>query len=191
MNKLTKITLSLIIMIGLLSFKFDSLKLFKFSYPKLDDTSITLNGENFKKFTKEWRGSDYYYYSENKDGIICSILYYKLNEEERLALVDAPKVALGGPDISPAYPFSYFSNYSKLKKYETNTEMWGEPTDDFMFRQNDITEFEGMKISQKHMYGYFMAKNDLFVNIHLSKVNFTSADSTAMRKILSSLTKKK
>ncbi|WP_338814756.1 hypothetical protein V9L05_05895 [Bernardetia sp. Wsw4-3y2] len=191
MNKIKKLTLSLIIITGILSFTFDSLKLFQFSYPKLDNTTITLKTDNFKKFKKEWRGTDYYYYSESKDGIICSVLYYKLNEEERLTLVDAPRVAMGGPDISPAYPFFYFLNYSKLKKYETNEERWGEPTDDFMFRQNDITNFEGVKVNQKHMYGYFMAKKDLFVNIHLSKTNCTSTDSTVMREILSSLTKKK
>lgn len=191
MNRIKKITLYLLLIIGLLSFKFDTLKLFEFDYPKVKGTTITLNTDKFKKFTKEWRGSDYYYYSESKDGIICSILYYKLNEEERLALVEAPRVAMGSPEISPAYPFFYFFNYSKLKKYEENEERWGEPTDDFMFRQNDITNFEGVKINQKHMYGYCMVKNDLFVNIHLSKVNPTSADSVAMREILSSLTKKK
>lgn len=190
MNNLKKIVLLLIIMIGLLSFKLADTKLFEFSYPKRDNTTITLSANNFKKFTKEWRGEDYYYYSEGKDGIICSILYYKLNEGEKLSLVSAHKQAIGGPDISPAYPFAYFSNYSNLKKYETNVENWGESTDDFMFRQNDILEFQGVKIKQKHMYGYLMADHDLFVNIHLSKTNFTASDSTAMRQILSSLVKK-
>ncbi len=191
MHKLKTLALSLAIVSGLLSFKFADTKLFEFSYPKRDNTTITLSAENFKKFTKEWRGADYYYYGESKDGIICSILYYKLNDEEKLSLVDAPQKAMGGPEISPAYPFAYFSNYSNLKKYERNVENWGKATDEFMFRQNDILEFEGVKIRQKHMYGYAMADKDLFINIHLSKTDFTFADSTAMRQILNSLTRKK
>ena len=180
-----------VITTGLLSFKYDEAKLFQFNYPKKDKTTITLKAENFKKFSKEWRGSDYYYYAEGKDAMVCSILYYKLNDEEKASLVDAPKVAIGGPDISAAYPFTYFTTYSNLKKYEENASSWGQPSDDFMFQQNDITNFNGVKINQKHMYGYCMAGKDLFVNIHLSKVNCTSTDSTTMRQILGSLTKSK
>jgi hypothetical protein len=180
-----------VITTGLLSFNFDEAKLFEFIYPKRDKATITLKALNFKKFSKEWRGSDYYYYAEGKDGMICSILYYKVNDDEKVSLIDAPKVAIGGPDISPAYPFTYFTTYSNLKKYEENASSWGQPDDDFMFQQNDITNFNGVKISQKHMYGYCMADKDLFVNIHLSKVNCTSADSTTMREILNSLTKLK
>jgi len=175
----------------LLSFGFDEVKLFEFSYPGRDKTSLTLQAENFKRFSKEWRGSDYYYYAAGKDGMICSILYYKLNDDEKTSLVDAPKTAMGGPDISPAYPFTYFTTYSNLKKYEENVNSWGQASDDFMFQQNDITNFNGVKVDQKHMYGYCMADKDLFVNIHLSKVNCSSADSTTMRAILDSLTKMK
>ena len=98
---------------------------------------------------------------------------------------------MGGPDISPAYPFVYFTSYSNLKKYEQNNVDWGQPTDDFMFRQNDIIDFGGVKFKQKHMYGYSMVDKDLFVNIHLSKMECTESDSTTMRQILSSLTRKK
>jgi hypothetical protein len=180
-----------VITTGLLSFKIDEAKLFEFSYPKRDKTTVTLKAENFKKFSKEWRGSDYYYFAEGKDGMICSILYYKLNDDEKVSLVDAPKIAIGGPDISPAYPFTYFTTYSNLKKYEENAFSWGQPNDDFMFQQNDIINFDGVKINQKHMYGYCMVDKDLFVNIHLSKVHCTSEDSTTMRQILSSLIKLK
>lgn len=191
MNKIMKNVFFLTIVMFFLSFTVADTKLYEFEYPKRDNTAITLSADNFKKFTKEWRGSDYYYYSESKDGMICSVLYYKLNDEEKLYLVDALKMAIGGPDTSPAYPFAYFSNYSNLKKYEVNVENWGQATDDFMFRQNDILEFQGLKTKQKHMYAYFMADKDLFVNIHLSKIDFTISDSTAMREILNSLTKKK
>ena len=191
MNKFKTTSLVLIVTATLISFKISETTLFEFSYPKRDNTTISLSATDFKKFKKEWRGQDYYYYGESKNGIICSILYYKLNDEEVRSLIDAPKKAIGGPDISPAYPFAYFSNYSNLKKYEKNNIDWGQPTDDFMFRQNNITEFEGAKINQKHMYGYSMVDKDLFVNIHLSKTEYTKSDSTTMRQILNSLTRKK
>src|SRR6185295_3324527 len=191
MNKFKTTSLVLIVTATLISFKISETTLFEFSYPKRDNTTISLSATDFKKFKKEWRGQDYYYYGESKNGIICSILYYKLNDEEVRSLIDAPKKAIGGPDISPAYPFAYFSNYSNLKKYEKNNIDWGQPTDDFMFRQNNITEFEGAKINQKHLYGYSMVDKDLFVNIHLSKTEYTKSDSTTMRQILNSLTRKK
>ncbi|HCW06291.1 MAG TPA: hypothetical protein DGG95_02880 [Cytophagales bacterium] len=175
----------------LLSFQPDDEKQFEFSYPKRDKTKITLKAHNFKKFSKEWRGTDYYYYAEGKDGMICSVLYYKLNDDEKLTLVDAPKAAMNGPEINAAYAFAYFINYSNLKKYEDNNASWGQATDDFMFQQNDIRNFNGIKINQKHMYAYCMPDKDLFVNIHLSKVNCTAEDSTTMRQILMSLSKLK
>ena len=191
MNKLKTISLVLILTAGLISFKATETTLFEFSYPKRGNTTISLSATDFKKFKKEWRGQDYYYYGESKNGIICSVLYYKLNDDEIPSLVNTPKKVIGGPDISPAYPFAYFSNFSNLKKYEKNNIEWGQPTDDFMFRQNDITEFEGAKVNQKHMYGYSMVDKDLFVNIHLSKTEYTKSDSTTMRQILNSLTRKK
>ena len=175
--------------LGLLSFKLADKKTFDFSYPKRKGTDITFLADHFKKFTKEWRGEDYYYYGES-DGFICSVLYYKLNDNEKLELVDAPKSALGGADKSPAYPYSYFKNSSNLKSMEKNDSSWGKPTDDFMFRQNDVA-LEGTKFSQKHMYAYAMVDKDLFLNIHLSKTGCSSSDSTEMIDILKSLSIKK
>jgi hypothetical protein len=191
MKNTKRLTAILVITTGLLSFSTNEAKLFEFSYPKRDKATITFKAPNFKKFSKEWRGSDYYYFAEGKDRTVCSILFYKLNDDEQVGLVDTPKKAIGGPDISPAYPFTYFTTYSNLKKYEENSSSWGEPSDDFMFQQNDITSFNGIKINQKHMYGYCMIDKDLFVNIHLSKVNCSKEDSTTMRQILSSLTRLK
>jgi hypothetical protein len=170
----------------LLSFKLIEKKSFEFSYPKRDNTTIVLSAEGFKKFSKEWRGEDYYYFGESKDGMICSVLYYKLNKDEEKMLVEP----FGGT-IYPGIPFAYFTENSQLKKYETNKSVWGKMEDEFMFSQNDITEFQGIKLSQKHMYGFAIFDKDLFVNIHLSKENFTSADSVVMREILGSLTKVK
>ena len=175
--------------ITLLSFSGDK-KRIEFNYPKNKEAKFTMTTDKFKKFTKEWRGEDYYYMCENGDNnFICSVLFYKLNKDEQKLMVDPfdPK----GGTTSPSIPFIYFSGNSNLKKYETNNKSWGEVTDDFMFRQNDILEFEGKAIKQKNMYAYCMFGKDLFVNVHLSKVNFTADDSTAMREILSGLQKVK
>jgi hypothetical protein len=60
-----------------------------------------------------------------------------------------------------------------------------------MFSHADIKEFNGIKMNQKHMYGYAMFGKDLFLNIHLSKVGCTPEDSTAMKQLLDGLRKKK
>lgn len=163
-----------------------------FSYPKNSEIAFTMKTGKFKKFKEEWRGADYYFSCENgENGLVCSVLFYKLSEEEKEMLVDVPRKLLNGPEISPVYPQTFFTVNSNLKKYESNQLKWGEATDDFMFSHSDVKEFNGMKINQKHMYGYAMFGKDMFVNIHLSKVSCTPEDSTAMREILVGLTKKK
>ena len=163
----------------------------EFTYPKNKDATFFMSTDKFKKFQKEWRGMDYYYLCENgEDGFICSVLFYKLNKEEEKSLVDMPKQLLSGPEVSPLYPQTYFTTNSNLKKYESNQTKWGELTDDFMFSHADVKEYNGIKINQKHMYGYAMFSKDLFVSIHLSKVGCTPEDSTAMRQILDGLKKK-
>lgn len=158
----------------------------EFKYPKEKSAKFTMDTDAFKKFSEEWRGEDYYYMSEKgKNGMICSVLFYKLNAAEQKRMVDPFGEGMAG------IPFAYFSESSKLKKYESNNASWGEMKDDFMFRQNDIMEMEGMKIGQKHMYAYAMFGKDLFVNVHLSKVLCTPEDSTAMRQILAGLKKNK
>ena len=185
-----------ILILGFLSFSCIEKKTFEFIYPKQNGVKISLLSDHFKKFNKEWRGSDYYYSAE-KDGFVCSVLFYKLDEEEKLALVEVPKLVLGKkfkdankdfPENSPVFPYSYFKNYSNLKSMETNDKSWGEMTDDFMFRENEIN-IEGTKFTQKHMYGYAMFGNDLFVNVHLSKMNCTEEDIVEMKEILNSLRK--
>jgi hypothetical protein len=178
--------LAIVVTTFLLSFKLSESKLFEFNYPERDNTTIVFKANNFDQFKKEWRGEDYYYFGVSQDSIICSILYFKLNKDEQKLLVEP----FGGI-TSAAMPFVYFSDYSKLKKYEKNNEKWGEMTDDFMFRQNDIEDFNGIKMKQKHMYAYGMFYKDIFINMHLSKTNYTASDSIAMREILSSLVKKK
>ena len=187
-----------VVILSILSFNILEKKTFEFIYPKQKEVKISLFSEHFKKFTKEWRGSDYYYFSE-KDGFVCSVLFYKLNEEEKLGLVEVPKVQFveklkesgkDFPENSPIFAYSYFKNYSNLKKMEENDESWGEMTDDFMFRKNDIN-LGGGNIKQKHIYGYAMYGNDLFVNVHLSKMNCTENDLKEMEEIINSLKKVK
>ena len=168
----------------LLSFSSDN-EAVEFSYPKSETAKFTMSTDIFKKFKREWRGEDYYYMCDNsKSDIICSVLFYKLNKSEQKLMVEP----FGGM-TSASIPFVYFSDNSNLKKYEKNNSSWGEMTDDFMFRQNDILEIQGMPIKQKNMYAYAMFGKDLFVNIHLSKVNYTPSDSTLMRQILAGLKK--
>jgi hypothetical protein len=185
---MTKKLFFLILITSLLSFSSDN-ETIEFNYPKNKEATLIIKTDQFKDFDKEWRGEDYYFLSKkSKDDIICSVLFYKLNKDEQKVMVDPfdPK----DHTTSPIIPLTYFLN-GNLKKYEKNNEMWGEPTDDFMFRQNDITDFEGIKTKQKHMYAYGMFGQDLFINVHLSKVNYTAKDSVTMREILSSLQKKK
>ena len=187
-----------IVILGVLSFNILEKKTFEFIYPKQKDVKISLLSEHFKKFDKEWRGSDFYYSTE-KDGFICSVLFYKLNEEEKLSLVEVPKTIFAEelkkngkefPDSSPIFAYTYFKNYSNLKKMEENDESWGEITDDFMFRKNEIN-LPGSKIKQENMYGYAMYGNDLFVNVHLSKMNCSEIDLKEMEDIINSLKKVK
>jgi hypothetical protein len=157
----------------------------EFKYPKRSDVKFKMTTNIFKKFKEEWRGEDYYYMCENGENkIICSVLFYKLNKDEQKLMVD-PFEGMTNAGL----PFIFFSDNSNLKKYEKNNVSWGEMTDDFMYRQNDILEFEGMSLKQKHMYAYTMFGKDIFVNIHLSKTNYTPKDSIAMRQILNDLKK--
>ncbi|MDQ2180234.1 hypothetical protein [Marinifilum sp. D714] len=184
-----QIILLAILSILTLSFKSDKNKVV-FKYPKLKGVDIVMNTSVFRKFKKEWRGKDYYYLCEKgQNDIVCSVLFYKLNEKEKMMYVDLTRAMIGKecPEVSPVFPLEYFSNYSNLKKYETNHSKWGNLKGDFMFRHADIKEFNGAKINQKHMYAYTMVDNDLFVNIHLSKIFCTKNDSIFMAEILNSL----
>jgi len=179
------------IVLFILSFTADK-NIVEFRYPKNKEATVVMSTDKFEEFDKEWRGTDYYYYSnKNKDSILCSVLFYKLNDDEVKRFVDFPRQLLGSPQTSPAYPLAYFSQYSPTKKYEVNEQKWGDLSTDFMFRQTDIPEFEGQKTNQKNMFAYTMFGKDLFVNIHLSKINCTATDSIFMRQILDGLKKKK
>ena len=171
----------------ILAFQTSDITTYEFDYPKKKLTSISFTSRcQFQKFSKQWQGEDYYYFGKSEDSIICSVLYYKLNKEDQKLLTKP-----FGDMIMSGIPFAYFSEGSNLKKYEVNKNAWGQMTDDFMFRQCDIKNFEGKEISQKHMYAYGMLSKDMFINFHLSKTDCTSDDSLKMMEILNSLTIKR
>jgi len=180
----TRNTLIFIAIIALFSFTSDESTPIEFSYPKKENAKITMLSHSFGEFSKEWQGTDLYFMATSKDSITCSVLYYKLNETEQKEMVEP-----FGKEANSAIPFIFFSQNSNLSKYEKNNSSWGEMTDDFIFRQNDIPEINGMKIKQKHMYAYSLIDKEMFVNIHLSKVNSAPSDSIKMRTILSSIKK--
>ena len=87
----------------LLSFTVFDKEDFDINYPNPKKTTITTKLTNFKNFTKEWRGTDYYYYAMSADSIICSVLYYKLNKGEQKQYVD-----LFGGMTNSGIPFATF-----------------------------------------------------------------------------------
>ncbi len=182
----TKIIFLTALTYTLLSFSGDK-KTIEFNYPRSKDAKFIMTSDKFEKFNIEWRSEDYYYMSENGDNdITCTVLFRKLNKaKQKLIVASSKEIA------SSSLPLLYFADNSELKKYEINNFNWGLKTDDFMFRQNDIQEFKGIKIKQKNMYAYCIFDEEVFVKIHLSKINCTANDSIEMRQILKTLKKKK
>lgn len=105
-----------IVLLGFLSFNVAEKRTFEFNYPKQKEVKISLLSDHFKKFNKGWKGSYYYYFAEN-DGYICSVFFCKLNEQEKLSLVEVPKTVLINkfkedgkefPENSPIFVYTYF-----------------------------------------------------------------------------------
>lgn len=182
----TKIAFALTFTLLTLSFVGSRKKTVEFHYPKRDNTTISMLSDNYEKFSEEWKGGDYYYMGFGKDSIICSVLYYLLDENEQKNLTQP-----FGDAVGTLIPLTYFLTNSNMRNFEKNKTTWGSEKDDFMFRQADITDFQGYAVRQKNMYAYCMFGKDLFVNIHLSKTNYTAKDSMAMRQMLASFIKKK
>lgn len=157
----------------------------KFKYPKMKEAAFSIPAPK-AKFKKEWRGSDYYYFCENlKQNIVCSVLFYKLNQEEVKKYIE-PIGGLGNAMIALAY----FTVNSPTRSMEKNSSIWGKKDDAFMFRQMDLSPPEDQSIKQKNMFAYGMFGNDLFVSVHLSKVSCTGEDSLTMRNMLTGIKKK-
>lgn len=159
-----------------------------FVYPKNKEVAMTMRTDLFKKFSEEWRGEDYYYMGSSKDGFILSVLFYKLNKSEKKFL-EKVKAESGVNKNSPVYAAEHFLSNAKLKEYQSNEQRWGDPDGDFMFSQHDIKEYAGQKINQKNMFAYGMYGSDMYVKVHMSKILCTSADSSLMREVMSTLKK--
>ncbi|MCX6236123.1 MAG: hypothetical protein NTY07_00970 [Bacteroidia bacterium] len=157
-----------------------------FIYPKKKGISLIMNTYLFKEFKKEWRGEDYYYLSEGKDGFVCSVLFFKLNESEFNDLLAIQKGS-GVSKTSPIYASTHFLSSSKTKQYESNNKSWGDPNSTFMYSQVDIKEFSGQKINQKNISAYAMFGEDIYLKVHLSKTLCTQQDSITMMDIFESL----
>jgi hypothetical protein len=163
-----------------------------FAHPDNKNSSIAMTTDVFHDFSKEYRDKDYYYSGEGKDGFICSVLFYQLNKREQKEQDAIRKAAdVPVPETSPVLAMVHFSMTSPTKELERNEATWGQPEDDFVFRQVDIPEFQGKELPQKNMFAYTMIGKDMFVDVHLSKVLCTPADSLVMRNILGTLRKGK
>ena len=157
-----------------------------FLYPRKKGLSLTMNSDLFKKFTKEWRGEDYYYLGTNDEGFVCSVLFYKLNDSETNELKSIQRET-GISGTSPVYPLNHFLSSSNTKEYESNDKNWGDPKSTFMYSQVDIKEYSGEKINQKNLFAYAMFCEDIYLKVHLSKTLCTPQDSIIMINILNSL----
>jgi hypothetical protein len=161
----------------------------EFEYPGRSAT-VTMETDLFKKFEKEWRGTDYYYSAESKDGMICSVLFFKLSKDQVKEHVARAAQMLSLDETSPALPLKYFSENADMKQYETNEKSWGDPKGSFMFRSTDVPVYGGQEINQKKLFAYTQFNKELFVSIELSKVDCSNADFSTMRNMMASLQKK-
>ena len=87
-----------------------------FGYPLSPTAKFTMTTDLFPKFKEEWRDMDYYYYCEKgSNGMICSVLFYRLNADEQKTMIEP-----FGDKAGAGIPYVYFSDNSQLKKYEKN-----------------------------------------------------------------------
>jgi hypothetical protein len=155
----------------------------EFEYPD-SDVAVTMSLPGFEDFKEEWRGEDYYYFgTRESDGMVCSLLYYKLNESEKKSMAKlAEKVP---PENRSKLAQLHFRLSNKLAKLESGETTWDE--NGFSFRDVNIDSFQGQDLRQKNMCAYQMYGDDLFLMVHFSKVLYTPEDSVAMRTMLTSI----
>ena len=72
----------------------------------------------------------------------------------------------------------------KIKSYSQKREYYSIKYDD-----GETEEFNGIKAHQKNIKAYCMYDFDLFVQIHISKLNYTASDSIQMMEIISTMKK--
>ncbi len=162
----------------------------EFRYPD-SDVAIVAAADDLGEIQEEWRGRDYYYLATTNNGIAFSVLFFKLSEQDLKGLAKMRSGMPDVPEVSPIYPFTYFSLNNKMASDEAMKEQWGDSQGDFLYRQAHIAKIGGMPVEQKNMYAYGMLYTDLFVAVHISKMMCTPEDSTEIRTIIESVQKKK
>lgn len=184
---MNKTNLLIISALGLLSLSFiySVFQLYSFKFPGKKNVELKINIPKKWKISKEKRGSDLYYSNlsqSNDNDILFSVLFYKLNDKEKELMVKST-----GIENNPILPYTYFLTTSRTSKIESGKSSWD--NDDFYYQDSNIEEFSGVKVHQKNMKAYCMYDDDLFVQVHLSKINYTPEDSVEMRNILNSIEK--
>ena len=180
-----KIRILLITGIAIIGLGFTQLELsmYEFKFPNRKNVVLKLDIPNEWKIFEEKQGEDMYYSNftnSNGDEILISILFYKLNDTEK-----KPIEKIGMKD--PIIPYTFFLEKSKTIKIESRIKSWN--NEDFYFHDSNIEEFNGIKVHQKNIKAYCMYDFDLFVQIHISKLNYTPSDSIQMMEVLNTMKK--
>lgn len=179
---------SLILIAGvflLFSFVSSDTKTFSFEFPKRKHIQLKISAPSKWVIDKEKKGEDMYYTNFSKASekdVLFSLLFFKLNEYEQKSMIG--EMGLEG---NPLLPATYFLSNNNTAKYETDNKSWEDTA--FYYRDYNIETFGTLKVHQKNMKAYCMYDKDLFVQVHLSKPNYSDADSALMRSILNSLRK--
>ena len=171
--------------LAIIGFGFTTLELatYEFNFPQRKNIELKIDIPQEWKILKEKRGEDIYYTNfTNNDGeqILLSVLFYKLNDTEKEPM---EKIGMKNPII----PYTFFLSNSKTTKLESDVKSWS--NDDFYFQDSNIEEFNGIKAHQKNIKAYCMYDFDLFAQIHISKLNYTPADSIQMMEIINTMKK--
>jgi hypothetical protein len=172
-----------LVLIGL-GFTQQKLVTYKFKYPKKKNVELKIDIPKEWKISKEKRGEADLYFTNitknNGNQILFSVLFFKLNDEEKESVEE---LALNDPIV----PFAFFLDKSRTVKMESKVKTWH--NEDFYFKDSNIEDFNGIKAHQKNINAYCMYGYDLFVKIHISKLNYSPADSIKMMKILNTIVK--
>jgi len=171
--------------LALISFGYTPLELstHKFKYPKKKGAELKIDIPKEWEIVIEKRDQDLYYsnFSDtNGDQILLSVLFYKLNDIEKEPMEE---IGLNNPII----PYAFFIEKSRTTALEENANSWN--NEDFYFLDTNIEAFNSVKAHQKNIKAYCMYDFDLFVQIHLSKLNYTVTDSIQMMSIVNTLVK--
>lgn len=148
---------------------------------------LVLAGADYPELERESRDADLYFSGE-VDGIMASVLFYRLNETEywtnRLIATQ-----LGVEADAPGVALASFASRSKLRSLESQEVV--REVDGFAYRDVNIESFQGQRLHQKHMYAYCTFGDTLYVQVHLSKIDYSPEDSVRMAAMLAGVSKGK